>query len=458
LEIYNPVVNRRRFLATLGAAAAFPGRLAGAPRRDGPLRINPARLQSQIERLSEFGRPAGGTFADGVSRIAYSDADLGARAYVTSLMRGAGLTPRIDPAGNIFASASGQATSGGRGSERPILFGSHIDSVPSGGNFDGDLGSLAAIEVVRTLNAAGVRTRHPLEVVIWAEEEGAAYGRSLSGSRAFAGQFPADELALVVNGISKAEGIRRIGGDPDRLEQARRSSGSFHAYLELHIEQGGTLEKAGLPIGVVEGIVSIHRHDVTVRGFANHAGTTPMNERQDALIAASQLILAIREIVTREPGRQVGTVGKLEVSPNATNVVPGVVKHTIDLRDLDAAKLSRIGDDIRACAREIAAATHTDIEVVRVTQHDAALAAPAMQEAIGRAADALGLRSTRMPSGAGHDAQMAARLCPMGMIFVPSVGGISHSPRELTAWPDCARGADVLLETILLVDKMADPA
>jgi N-carbamoyl-L-amino-acid hydrolase len=448
-------VNRRRFLATLGAAAVPVRRLA-AWRRERRLAIDPSRLQAHIERLSEFGRPAGGTFADGVSRIGYSDADVGGRAYVMSLMRETGLTPRVDPAGNIFAAAAQPSTDGDR--ERPILFGSHIDSVPSGGNFDGDLGSLAAIEVVRTLKTAGVRTRHPLEVVVWAEEEGSAYGRSLSGSRAFAGQFPAEELALVVNGVTKADAIRRIGGDPARLEQALRPAGSFHAYLELHIEQGGTLEKAGLPIGVVEGIVSIHRYDVTVRGFANHAGTTPMGERQDALIAASQLILAIRDIVTREPGRQVGTVGKMEVSPNATNVVPGVVKHTIDLRDLDAAKLTRIGEVIRGRAREIAASTRTEIDVARVTHHDAALAAPAMQEAIARAADTLGLRSTRMPSGAGHDAQMAARLCPMGMIFVPSVGGISHSPRELTAWADCARGADVLLETILLVDKMANPA
>jgi beta-ureidopropionase / N-carbamoyl-L-amino-acid hydrolase len=374
-----------------------------------------------------------------------------------SLMREAGLTTRVDPAGNIFG-AFQRDTDNNRDSERPILFGSHIDSVPSGGNFDGDLGSLAAIEAVRTLNTAGVRTRHPLEVVVWAEEEGSAYGRSLSGSRAMAGQFPAEELDLVVNDVKKADAITRIGGNPARFEQARRAQESFHAYLELHIEQGGNLEKAGLPIGVVEGIVAIDRYDVTVRGFANHAGTTPMNERQDALVAASQLVLAIRETVTREPGRQVGTVGKMEVSPNATNVVPGVVKFTIDLRDLDATKLSRIADEIRGRASEIAAATRTEIDLVRVTHHDAALAAPTMKEAIARAAETLGLRSIHMPSGAGHDAQMAARLCPMGMIFVPSVGGISHSPRELTTWADCARGADVLLEAIQLVDKFTDLA
>jgi N-carbamoyl-L-amino-acid hydrolase len=442
-------VDRRRFLTTLGAAA-LPWRAHGGdlPHTDA------ARLRSHLERLSEFGRPPGGTFADGVSRIAYTQADIGGRAYVMSLMRDAGLAPRIDPAGNIFARLQSSTNEPARQpANLPILVGSHIDSVPNGGNFDGDLGSLAAIEAVRMLTSTGVRTRHPLEVVVWAEEEGAAYGRSLSGSRAVVGELPSSELELVVDGVTKGDAIRRIGGDPSRLEAARRQPASLHTYLELHIEQGGTLEKSGVPIGVVEGIVSIERLDVTVRGFANHAGTTPMGERQDALVAAAQLILAIREIVTRVPGRQVGTVGKLEVAPNATNVIPGTVKHTIDLRDLDASKLTRIATDIRERAAAIAAATRTEIEVARVTHHDPALAAPGVQQAIASSAEALGLKWMRMPSGAGHDAQMAARLGPMGMIFVPSVGGISHSPRELTTWEDCARGADVLLRTILAVDQ-----
>jgi beta-ureidopropionase / N-carbamoyl-L-amino-acid hydrolase len=443
-------VDRRRFLTTLGAAA-LPWRARG----DGLPRTDAARLRSQLERLSVFGRPAGGTFADGVSRIAYTEADVAGRAYVTSLMRDAGLTPRIDPAGNIFARL--QASSNGQPRQPdnlPILVGSHIDSVPNGGNFDGDLGSLAAIEAVRALAAAGARTRHPLEVVVWAEEEGAAFGRSLSGSRAVAGDFPSSELALVVDGVAKADAIRRIGGDPSRFEEARRPPASLHTYLELHIEQGGTLERTGIPIGVVEGIVSLERYDVTVRGFANHAGTTLMNERQDALFAAAQLILAIREIVTREPGRQVGTVGKIEVTPNAANVIPGAVKHTIDLRDLDPAKLARLATEIRERAAAIASVTRTEIEIARLTHHDPALAAPGVQQAIAGSAEALGLKWVRMPSGAGHDAQMAARLGPMGMIFVPSVGGISHSPRELTTWEDCARGADVLLRSILAVDRV----
>jgi N-carbamoyl-L-amino-acid hydrolase len=446
-------MTRREFCAAVGAAALSPRRGVRAADGPGPSRverprIDPARLRAQIERLSEFGRPAGGAFADGVSRIAYTDADVQGRAYVLSLMRDAGLAPRIDPAGNIFARREGRDPSA-----PPILFGSHIDSVPSGGNFDGDLGSLAAIEAVRTLGAAGLQTRHPLEIVVWAEEEGSAYGRSLSGSRAAAGEFPASELDLVVSGLSKADAIRRIGGDPARLGEARRTPGSFHGYFELHIEQGGTLERAGFPIGVVEGIVATERYEVIVRGFANHAGTTPMPDRQDALVAAAHVTLAIRDIVTREPGRQVGTVGKLEVSPNATNVIPGLVRHTIDLRDLDGAKVARLADAIRARAREIAAATNTEIEVTKTTHHDAALASPALQAAIEGAAGELGLRSMRLPSGAGHDAQMAAKLGPMGMIFVPSVGGISHSPKELTAWDDCARGADVLLRAVLLVDR-----
>jgi N-carbamoyl-L-amino-acid hydrolase len=452
-------LSRRDFLtavgtAALGARAAVPfpsaadGRGVRSVRN---IRIEGARLRAQVEHLSQFGRPPGGTFADGVSRIAYSEADRQARAYVMSLMRDAGLTPRIDPAGNILARS---ARSPGRASRAPILFGSHIDSVPSGGNFDGDLGSLAAIEAVRVLHEAGIVTRHPLEVVVWAEEEGAAYGRSLSGSRAADGELPSSELDLVVNGVRKAEAIRSIGGDPTRLGDAARAPASLHAYLELHIEQGGTLENAGVPIGVVEGIVTTERYDVTIRGFANHAGTTPMAERQDALVAAAHLTLAIRDIATAEPGRQVATVGKIEVSPNATNVIPGLVTHTIDLRDLDGRKVARLAEAIRGRAREIAAATRTGIEIARTTHHDGALAAPALQAAIERAAAALGLRSMRLPSGAGHDAQMAARFGPMGMIFVPSVGGISHSPRELTTWEDCARGADVLLHALLLADDM----
>lgn len=407
------------------------------------IRINAARLQQNLEGLSVFGRPAGGTFGDGVSRVGYSDADVAGRKFAMDLMRSAGLEPRIDAAGNIFAQRAGSDAS-----LKPILFGSHIDSVPSGGNFDGDLGSLSAIEIMHTLKEQNVTTRHPLQIVIWQNEEG-----GLVGSRAAAGDLHASDLDRDSNGIRIGDGIKKIGGDPGRLPEARIAPGTLQCYLELHIEQGANLYKAGIPVGVVEGIVSIDEYDVEIRGFANHAGTTPMPERRNALLAAAKLIEVVQEVVTREPGRQVGTVGRLEVSPNARNVVPGVVKHSVELRDLSPEKIARLGDEIQKRAQEIARETKTEITFTKIEHDPPAVTSPEVQALIEKASAGLGLKTMRLPSGAGHDAQQMAKLCPMGMIFVPSVDGISHSPKELTHWPDCANGANVLMQTVLLVDK-----
>ncbi len=407
------------------------------------LRIDSNRLRRDLEGLSVYGRPAGGTFADGVSRVAYSDADVLGRKYVIELMRAAGLEPRVDAAGNFFGARPGAS----RGLPR-ILFGSHIDSVRGGGNFDGDLGTLAALEIMRTLRDRAITTRYPLEMVVWSNEEG-----GLVGSRAAAGELPASELDREFNGVRLADGLRRIGGDPARLADARIAPGSFRAYLELHIEQGGTLEKAKVPIGVVEGIVSIDEYDVEIRGMANHAGTTPMPERRNALLAAARLIEVVQEVVTREPGRQVGTVGHLEVAPNVRNVVPGLVKHSIELRDLSPEKIARLAAEIEVRARQIARDTGTEITIEKVEHDPPATADPKLQNTIEAAAKALNLSTMRLPSGAGHDAQMMARLGSMAMIFVPSVGGISHSPREFTAWADCANGANVLLHTLLAIDR-----
>jgi N-carbamoyl-L-amino-acid hydrolase len=435
------VTTRRELIASLASLALIPRRAA-----DGAVapRVDAARLRARLEGLSRFGRPSGGSFADGVTRVGYSEADVAGRAFAMDAMRRAGLEARIDPAGNIVGRRAGSEPA-----LAPVLFGSHIDSVPSGGNFDGDVGSMAAIEVIETLGDHALETRRPLEVVIWANEEGVAYGNGLCGSRAAAGRLEPGELDQVWNGVRKADAIRRIGGDPDRLEAARRTPGSFHAYLELHIEQGGVLDRAGIPIGVVEGIVAIDRYDAVIRGFANHAGTTPMPERHDALIAASRLVLAVREAVTSEPGRQVGTVGQLSVAPGAPNVIPGEVRHTIELRDLSGERIRRLAETIRARARSIAEETGTEITLTQTSHHDEALATPDIQRRIEAAAERLGLRTMRLPSGAGHDAQMMARRGPMGMIFIPSVSGSSHSPRELSRWEDCARGADVLLHTVL---------
>jgi N-carbamoyl-L-amino-acid hydrolase len=447
------MISRRTFLRGMPAAAAGLTAAARAGRAQPTtaprLRADARALRERIEHLSTFGRPAGGSFADGVSRVAYSDADVEGRRYVMGLMTQAGLQPRIDPAGNIFARRAGIEPS-----LPPILFGSHIDSVPNGGNFDGDLGSLSALAALEAISRGAVRTRHPLEMVVWAHEEGFAFGRGLACSRIAAGDVTPADLAEVWNGMTRADAIRKIGGNPDRIRDAIRPKGSHHCYLELHIEQGGTLERSGVPVGVVEGIVAIDKYDAIVTGFANHAGTTPIADRHDALLAAAHLTVAVRDAVTRTPGRQVGTVGHIEVTPNSPNVIPGHARISIELRDLSPAKLAAMMDDIRSRARAIAASTQTTIGFEQTMTVAPAEATPEVQRAIERAAEAIGLGSSRLPSGAGHDAQMMAALGPMGMIFVPSVGGVSHSPKELTHWEDCAHGADVLLGAVLEVDRV----
>jgi N-carbamoyl-L-amino-acid hydrolase len=439
------VLTRRAFLAhstALALARPLWAAQAGRPA------VDASRLRARLERLSLFGRPAGGTFESGVSRVAYSDADLGARRWLIDEIAAAGLTPRIDPAGNIFARWDSDPSS----TRPPILFGSHIDSVPNGGNFDGDLGTLAALEVLQTCRAARLMPRRPWEMVLWAHEESTAFGRGTAASRIVAGDLQAGDLDQVWNGLRRADGIRRLGGDPTRIEQAIQRPGRWHAYVELHIEQGGTLDRQRVNIGTVEGIVAIHRYDVVVTGFANHAGTTPMAERKDALLAAARLIAAVRESVTSRPGRHVGTVGRLEVTPNSPNVIPGRVQLSVELRDLSEAVLTSLADDIRQRSAALAAESGTTISMQLASRNPAALATPAVQRAIDRAAARARLEATRLPSGAGHDAQMMAALCPMGMIFVPSVGGISHSPLERTSWDDCARGAQVLLGSLLELD------
>ena len=423
--------------ALMGAPPAIAGASAAS------IAIDAVRLQQSLEDLSVFGRPAGGSFADGVSRFAYSDADIAGRTFVLKLIRSASVQPRIDTAGNIRVRREGTVPG-----LKAILIGSHIDSVPGGGNFDGALGSMAAVEILRTLQERGVRLRHPVEVALWSNEEGGTLGAGLA-----TGIYGRDALELTLNGIKRVDGLKRIGGYPERLAEARIAPGSLHAYLELHIEQSGLLEKASVPIGIVDGIVAIDEYEVEISGFANHAGTTPMPDRRNALLAAAKLIEAVQEEVTREPGRQVGTVGHLEVFPNARNVVPGRVKATLELRDLDAAKIAAIGQRIITRAQAIATETRTEVTLKKVETDPPALAAPRIQHEIEAAAAGLGLKTMHLTSGAGHDAQILAKVTDMGMIFVPSLRGISHSPKEATPWPDCANGANVLLQTLLILDR-----
>jgi len=433
-------MNRRQFNRTLALAATTPfiqGRAQPLP-----YRVNGDRLNRSLRALSSFGRNDLG----GVDRVAYSEADLRGREMAMGLMQSAGLSVRIDYAGNIIGTRPESA------SGLPILaLGSHIDSVPQGGNYDGDVGALGAIEVAATLADQKIPTRHPMEFIIFANEEGGQ-----TGARAMAGRLAATDLERVSNsGKTLREGIAFIGGDPDRLDAAQRKPGELKAYLELHIEQGPVLDAEGVQIGVVEGIVGIHRWMVTVTGFSNHAGTTPMDRRQDALLAAAEFIQLVNRRVRAESGRQVGTVGWMEVEPGAPNVVPGKVRLTLEMRDLDWPKIDRIFGRIRLEAEEISSRARVKFGYEEIYNNPPRLTDPGLQEEIRASCHELGLSHKLMPSGAGHDAQSLSHIVPVGMIFVPSQNGISHSAEEFSAPDAITNGANVLLHTLLKLDQEA---
>jgi N-carbamoyl-L-amino-acid hydrolase len=438
-------MKRRTFLRSSAALAAVPllrtppGAAFTLGASNAPLRVNGARLNGWLAKFDSVGRTP-----TGINRVAYSDADLAGRAFTLDLFREAGLNPRIDTAGNIVGRLEGTDRS-----LKPILIGSHVDSVTDGGNFDGPVGSFGAIEVARSLREQNVRLRHPLDVVVWTNEEGGTVG-----SRSAIGHItPADLDKVARSGKTIREGIGIVGGNVAKLSEAVRQKGDLACYMELHIEQGGLLEKAGLQIGVVEGIVGLRWFEITVTGFANHAGTTPMDQRQDAMLATAKFAVAVNEAVRGVPGRTVATIGRMVVSPNTTNVIPGQVVFTVDLRDLDAAKIAHFTERFEQLGREIGAATKTTFDIKQSVDTAPAISDPQVMSWIDGAAAALGFSRQRMPSGAGHDAQEMSRIAPMAMIFVPSVGGISHSPKEFTKPDDVVNGADVLINAVIAADR-----
>lgn len=427
-------------LAGLGLPAGFtfPAAVASRRSRRAP-RVNGPRLNGWLAELSRFGANDGG----GVDRVAFSQADVEARAWVAEVMRSAGLDVSVDLAGNLWGRRDGTDPS-----LAPLALGSHIDSVPNGGNYDGPVGSLGAVEVALTLAETGVRTRHPLHVVVFSNEEGGK-----TGSRALAGEVALREMDLVTaSGLTIGEGLRRIGGDPDRLEEARLTRGALAGFLELHIEQGAVLDSEGLDIGVVEGIVGIVRWTVVVEGETNHAGTTPMALRRDALVGAARFVDAVHTTVREWPGSQVATVGRLQVEPGAPNVIPGKAVMSLEVRDLSMETIEAVYTELSRKAAAIGEATGTVFSFERFYVSGAAPTAPEFRAAVVGAAGALGLSTRHMPSGAGHDAQSMARVCPMGMIFVPSAGGVSHAPNEYTSPEEVTRGADVLLGALIHLD------
>jgi N-carbamoyl-L-amino-acid hydrolase len=407
------------------------------------LRINLARLRKDLEELGEIGTTPEG----GVWRSSFSETDMEARRWYVKRLEDAGLQHWVDAAGNIYARV-------GEGSPA-VIAGSHLDSVPNGGRFDGALGVMAALECLRSINDHNIHSRLPIEAVAFTDEEGRFGG--FIGSFAVIGTMTYEEVLRRrdLRGMPLADAMRQVGLEPTNIGAARRDPKDIKAYVELHIEQGPILESMGVPIGVVQGIVAGSRTWITFHGRADHAGTTPMAMRQDAFLGAAEFSLRARELVLMEgSGTTVGTVGVLDLKPGASNIVPETAFLTLDLRDISGEVLQRLLERVGVLAQETAEKWHLTVTVERMRLSEPAQMSPHIQGVIDEVARSLGHKTHWMNSGAGHDAQVMAKISEAGMIFVPSRQGRSHSPAEFTDWDQVENGANVLLNTLL---RLATP-
>ena len=397
-------------------------------------------LVRSLEALAAIGADENG----GVTRIAYSLEDREGREWVRAELNSLGLTPITDSAGNdswIYPGTdAGLAT---------IAVGSHTDTVPNGGRYDGSLGVLSALAAVRALHEQNLQLRHPVEIINFAAEEATMSGATF-GSRAMAGTLDPD----VVNhrawdSRSVADHLQDAGLDPTQVAKAKRSDNPA-AFLELHIEQGRRLETQQIPIGIVEGIAGIRRYEVTVNGYANHAGTTLMQDRQDALVMAVPYVLRVKAVA--EQHGIVGTVGKMDILPGSPNVIPGQVIINLEIRGLDECVLDAAEGQLRDEAHKLQA------DFVQTSYKPPVDSAEPLVQALVQACQVHGYKYTRMASGAGHDAMCMAEITPQAMLFVPSRNGVSHSPDEYTPPEDCVAGAQVLATALVHLDTMLDPA
>jgi ureidoglycolate amidohydrolase len=399
-------------------------------------------LHDAIAELAQFNDdPAAG----GITREVYTPTYATALEWVAERMRAAGLQTRLDAVGNLFG-----RWPGGDPDAPLVLTGSHVDTTLNAGRYDGVLGVLGAIEAVHALRAADVRPRRGIDLVAWAGEE-PRFGTGCVGSRAAAGELTAADLDRLRDrdGTSMAQALRAAGFEPDRLAQARIDPATVHALVELHIEQGVVLETHGEPIGAVTAIAAPHDFRLTFTGAATHAGATPMGLRRDALAGAAEAMVALERLARESPSATtVGTVGVLRLRPGAINVVPGEVELDVDVRDSDLAVREQVVDGIVAAAREIAARRALEVTVTPIVEDVPVACDPRVVEASEAACRELGLACRRMTSGAYHDAMVLGRHVPVGMIFVPSAGGVSHHPDEYTAPADLDRGVQVLAGTL----------
>jgi len=420
-----------------------------APSQQRPPRHSSRWIEERILELAEYSDPE----SAGHTRLAFSREDRLAREAVAGFMKDAGLKVRVDPAGNIIGRREGVRP------EAPVIMaGSHIDTVREGGRFDGMAGVIAAIQAVRCLQSRNLTTQHPLEVVVFTSEEPNEFGVSTVGSRAMAGTLDTQLLATLRNkdGLSLGEAVDSIGGDARSIAQAARRNGDILTYLELHIEQGPVLDGMGIPIGVVTGIAGFARGQVTVLGCSDHAGTTPMHGRRDALAAAAELVLALERIARRKNLHgTVATIGVLHNSPNAANVVPGKVTMVTDIRSTRLKLIERAERAFQEELRRISARRAVDIAFSGLN-HSLPVAMDAwVMGLLQEACQACGTPYHLMASGAGHDASHISGIARAGIVFVPSRMGRSHCPEEWTDFEHIALGAQILEATILKIDERA---
>jgi len=400
--------------------------------------IRGERLLADLDALARVGDTGDG----GNCRLALTDDDAGGRELVVGWMRALGLEVRVDRIGNVVATRAGTDAT-----LDAVMTGSHIDTVRTGGRYDGTLGVLAGLEVLRALDDAGVRTRRPLAVAFFTDEEGSRFAPDMLGSLVYAGGLALED-ALEIVGIDGAvlgDELERIGWAGD----AAVPGPAPHAHVELHIEQGPLLEEQGVTIGAVTGVQGISWQELTLTGQSNHAGTTPLRLRRDAGYVAAEVVTFVRRLALQLGGHQVGTVGRLDLHPDLVNVVAARATMTIDLRNTDDAVLAESEWRLREQVGELAAAEGVDAAWRSLARFAPVAFDPAVVDLVARAAEKRGHRVMRLPSGAGHDAQMLARMCPTGMVFVPSRAGISHNPAEFTEPADLAAGTQVLADVLV---------
>jgi hydantoinase/carbamoylase family amidase len=403
------------------------------------LRVNSDRMLDAFNQLAAIGA----TVDSGVDRPTFSEAHLASRKWFRDHIESSGLEFRTDGAGNHSACLPCDDPNA-----PTLILGSHLDSVPNGGRFDGALGVMAALEALKTVRENGIKLKVQLEAMDFTDEEGTLVG--LLGSAALAGHLSKEDLEKPRGGREKLlEGMGRAGLSDASMLSAARKKESLAGYLELHIEQGKRLERAGTNIGIVTAIVGIWSYKLSFIGKADHAGSTTMEDRRDASLGASAFTLMAREMVMRDFPNCVVNVGKMEFAPGAFNIVPARVDVSLEFRSPDEAEFNRLDQALLKLASEQASRFGLDLKTEFLGKHSPSLMDEKVRTAFADSCDTLGLTHMPLPSGAGHDGQSLADLCPVGMIFVPSVDGASHSPREFTQWEDCVNGANVLLQAAL---------